>query len=86
MYAVIKKAVFDIDGLQVKANFKILGRALETGLSTAVLIFLIQLIAFFVFKGLGNDVKNNNFFRFVDATRNLPRTRSISAGSIFAES
>lgn len=39
MYAVIKKAVIEVDGVQVKANFKILGRALEGGVSTAVSIF-----------------------------------------------
>lgn len=36
MFAVVKKGIFDVDGTKVEANFQILGRALEGGVSTAV--------------------------------------------------
>ena len=59
MKAVIKRGVFDIDGVKVKANFQILGRALETGVSTAVSISIDQSNYFLVY---GYDLSMIIFF------------------------
>ena len=36
MSAQIKEGVFDVDGVKVKASFKVVGRALRKGVATAV--------------------------------------------------